>query len=222
MEEVYISEDLTRLRFRTLLQAKRAENFKSVSTKGGKIFVWLIGSEKPVTVESPYDLKRLNLEPDWEFLGVQRKWGEIGSYLGCPNDELYTTDASCGKSKSSKTSTFCEKRQKIICEKSETLKSLASINNVYPDKSNSTQTLTNCNDKKTNLIEYATKKQVLCTARKKQVLSMSRKNPVSCMSSPPSPPLRGGGCRPPALALRTVTKKFKTYPSGGGLYGKVR
>ena len=73
MEEVYISEDLTRLRFRTLLQAKRAENFKSVSTKGGKIFVWLIGSEKPVTVESPYDLKRLNLEPDWEFLGVQRK-----------------------------------------------------------------------------------------------------------------------------------------------------
>ena len=99
---------------------------------------------------------------------------------------------------------------------------MASINNVYPVKSNSTQTLTNCNDKKTNLIEYATKKQVLCTARKKQVLSMSRKNPVSCMSSPPSPPLRGGGCRPPALGLRTVTKNFKTNPSGGGLYGKVR
>ena len=73
MEDVFISEDLTRLRFRTLLQAKRAENIKSISTKGGKIFVWLIGSDKPITVESPYDLKRLNLEPDWDFLGIQRR-----------------------------------------------------------------------------------------------------------------------------------------------------
>ena len=73
MKEVFISEDLTRLRFRTLLQAKKVENLKSISTKGGKIFVWLIGSDKPILVESPYDLKRLNIEPDWEFLGIQRK-----------------------------------------------------------------------------------------------------------------------------------------------------
>ena len=73
MEEVFISEDLTRLRFRTLLQAKKANNIKSISTKGGKIFVWFVGSDKPVTVESPYDLQRLNIEPDWEFLGIQRR-----------------------------------------------------------------------------------------------------------------------------------------------------
>ena len=73
MEEVFISEDLTHLRFRTLLQAKKAVNFRSVATKGGKIFVWLIGSDKPILVESPYDLRRLNIEPDWEFLGIQRK-----------------------------------------------------------------------------------------------------------------------------------------------------
>ena len=73
MNEVFISEDLTRLRFRTLLQAKKAENIKSIATKGGKIFVWLMDSDKPITVESPYDLKRLNIQPDWEFLGINRR-----------------------------------------------------------------------------------------------------------------------------------------------------
>ena len=73
MGEVFISEDLSRLRFRTLLQAKKAENIKSISTKGGKIFVWLVNNDKPVTVESPYDLQRLNIQPDWEFLGINRR-----------------------------------------------------------------------------------------------------------------------------------------------------
>ena len=68
MSEIYITEDLTRLRFRTLLAAKRCEDFKSVSTKNGKIFVWRNGERSPVSIESPYDLRKLNLIPDFKFL----------------------------------------------------------------------------------------------------------------------------------------------------------
>ena len=70
MSEIYITEDLTRLRFRTLLSAKRCEDFKSISTKNGKIFVWRNGERSPVSIESPYDLRKLNLAPDFKFLGL--------------------------------------------------------------------------------------------------------------------------------------------------------
>ena len=69
-ENIFITEDLTRLRFRTLLMAKRCEKFKSVSTKGGKIFIWKEDSNTPVPIESPYDLRKVGVEPDWKFLGL--------------------------------------------------------------------------------------------------------------------------------------------------------
>ena len=70
MSDIFITEDLTRLRFRTLLAAKRCDDFKSISTKNGKIFVWRNGERSPVSIESPYDLQKLNLDPDFKFLGL--------------------------------------------------------------------------------------------------------------------------------------------------------
>ena len=69
-DNIFITEDLTRLRFRTLLMAKRCNKFKSVSTKGGKIFIWREDSNIPVSIESPYDLRKLDVDPDWRFLGL--------------------------------------------------------------------------------------------------------------------------------------------------------
>ena len=69
-DSLFISEDLTRLRFRTLLSAKKCARFSSVATKGGKIFVWRNGSDQPVKIESPHDLVKLGLEPDFKFLGL--------------------------------------------------------------------------------------------------------------------------------------------------------
>ena len=71
MEETYISEDLTRLRFRTLLQCKKCPDFNSLTTRGGKIKVWKINQQQPITVESPFDLSKLGMEPDLTFLGLQ-------------------------------------------------------------------------------------------------------------------------------------------------------
>ena len=72
MDDVYITEDLTRLRFRTLLSAKKCLGFKAVSTKGGRIFIWRENVRDPVAIESPQDLRKLNLEPDFKFLGIAR------------------------------------------------------------------------------------------------------------------------------------------------------
>ena len=71
MENVFISEDLTRLRYRTLLQAKKVKDFTSITTRGGKIKVYCGNSKIPVTVESPMDLAKLQLEPDYTFLGLE-------------------------------------------------------------------------------------------------------------------------------------------------------
>ena len=70
MDNVFISEDLTRLRYRTLLQAKSVKNFNSITTRGGKIKVYVGESKIPVTLESPMDLTKLELEPDMKFLGL--------------------------------------------------------------------------------------------------------------------------------------------------------
>ena len=71
MDDTYISEDLTRLRFRTLLQCKKCPDFKSITTRGGKIKVWKIDNPIPITVESPFDISKLGMEPDLTFLGLQ-------------------------------------------------------------------------------------------------------------------------------------------------------
>ena len=70
MKEVFISEDLTRIRFRTLLLCKECKNFKSLTTIGGKILVWKINNPKPTVIESPEDLSNLGLTPDYKFLGI--------------------------------------------------------------------------------------------------------------------------------------------------------
>ena len=70
MNDVFISEDLTRLRFRTLLSAKKCKDFKSISTKNGKLFVWRINHDHPVKIESPLDLRKVGVEPDYQFLGL--------------------------------------------------------------------------------------------------------------------------------------------------------
>ena len=70
MDNVFISEDLTRLRYRTLLLAKQVKGLKSITTRGGKIKVYVGENKIPVTVESPTDLVKLNIEPDLKFLGL--------------------------------------------------------------------------------------------------------------------------------------------------------
>ena len=70
MDSVFISEDLTRLRYRTLILAKKAKNLNSITTRGGKIKVYVGESRIPITVESPMDLAKLDIEPDLKFLGL--------------------------------------------------------------------------------------------------------------------------------------------------------
>ena len=70
MGSVYISEDLTRLRYRTLLLAKKVKGLNSITTRGGKIKVYIGENRVPVTVESPMDLVKLGIEPDLQFLGL--------------------------------------------------------------------------------------------------------------------------------------------------------
>ena len=77
MQEVYIAEDLTAIRFSTLMQAKACKDFKSVSTKNGRIYVWrnnVENPDKPVMLESPFDLKKLDLEPNIDVLRLDTKY----------------------------------------------------------------------------------------------------------------------------------------------------
>ena len=77
MKDVYIAEDLTAIRFSTLMQAKACKNFKALSTKNGRIYVWrnnVINTDKPVMLESPLDLKKLGLEPNMDVLRLNTKY----------------------------------------------------------------------------------------------------------------------------------------------------
>ena len=77
MKEVYIGEDLTAIRFSTMMQAKACKDFKSVSTKNGKIYVWrnnVTNPDKPVMLESPFDLRKLGLEPNLDVLRLNKKY----------------------------------------------------------------------------------------------------------------------------------------------------
>ena len=76
MGSVFISEDLTHLRYRTLILAKKVKNLSSITTRGGKIKVYVGESRVPVTVESPMDLLKLDIEPDLKFLGLP-EWGVL-------------------------------------------------------------------------------------------------------------------------------------------------
>ena len=70
MKDVYITEDLTRLRFRTLLLAKKCNNMKSITTHGGKIKIWLINERSPITIVSQFDLEKVGVPLDLQFLGL--------------------------------------------------------------------------------------------------------------------------------------------------------
>ena len=58
---IFISEDLTRARYLLLKECKNAEGFKFVTTREGRIKVYLIGKDAPITVTKPADLAKLKL-----------------------------------------------------------------------------------------------------------------------------------------------------------------
>ena len=77
MDGVYIGEDLTAIRFSTMMQARACKDFKSVSTKNGKIYVWrnnVANPDKPVMLESPLDLKKLDLQPNLDVMRLNQKF----------------------------------------------------------------------------------------------------------------------------------------------------
>ena len=77
MQGVFIGEDLTTIRFSTMMQARACKDFKSVATKNGKIYVWrnnVPNPDKPVMLESPLDLKKLDLEPNLDVMRLNMKY----------------------------------------------------------------------------------------------------------------------------------------------------
>ena len=77
MDGVFIAEDLTAIRFSTMMQARACKDFKSVSTKNGKIYVWrnnVSNADKPVMLESPLDLRKLDLEPNLDVMRLNKKF----------------------------------------------------------------------------------------------------------------------------------------------------
>lgn len=69
-ENLYITEDLTVMRYKMLRQCKNCPNFKSLTTVRAKILVWLKGSDAPIYVTHPKDLLKLKLKPDLSALGL--------------------------------------------------------------------------------------------------------------------------------------------------------
>ena len=67
---VYISEDLTRLRYQVLKAAKQCGGFRSVTTSACRILVWRDGVNRPTILVHPEDLGKLDLLPDYRILGV--------------------------------------------------------------------------------------------------------------------------------------------------------
>ena len=69
-KNIYISEDLTRLRYRLLQETKKCVQFKSLTTVAGRILVWREGNARPTVVVHPSDLTKLGLVPDYKELGL--------------------------------------------------------------------------------------------------------------------------------------------------------
>ena len=66
----YISEDLTKLRYKLLQATKKCTRFKAVTTVRGNIWVYRIGEDNPIKVVRPSDLEQLGLVPDYKDLGL--------------------------------------------------------------------------------------------------------------------------------------------------------
>ena len=70
-ENIYITEDLTQLRFKMLMAAKNCVGRSGATTHNGKIMIWRTGQDKPTVINHPKDLLKLELEPDYSALGLE-------------------------------------------------------------------------------------------------------------------------------------------------------
>ena len=68
--DLFINEDLTKLRFSLMMTARKAPGVRSVVTYNGVIKVWITGKDAAVTIKHPEDLEKLGLKPDYQALGL--------------------------------------------------------------------------------------------------------------------------------------------------------
>ncbi len=67
--KVFVNEDLTPMRVAMFKIVKEQPNVKSVTTRDGKILVWLTDKNRPVEIHTPDDLFKTGiLQPDWKRL----------------------------------------------------------------------------------------------------------------------------------------------------------
>ena len=69
-KSIFISEDLTRLRYKLLLECKKCVGFSSLTTSNTKILVWRDGHTAPVHITTPEDLSKLGMVPNYQALGL--------------------------------------------------------------------------------------------------------------------------------------------------------
>ena len=69
-KSIFISEDLTQLRYKLLMQCKKCVGFSSLTTSNTKILVWREGQDAPIYITQPEDLSKLGMEPDYKALGL--------------------------------------------------------------------------------------------------------------------------------------------------------
>ena len=60
--QVYINEDLTRLRARLFYLVRKSGKVTSTSTKNGRIYCNVPGKQRPIILDSPDDLHRLEFD----------------------------------------------------------------------------------------------------------------------------------------------------------------
>lgn len=69
-KSIFITEDLTQLRYKLLQECKKCVGFSSLTTSSGKILVWREGFPDPIYVTTPEDLGKLQMVPDYHALGL--------------------------------------------------------------------------------------------------------------------------------------------------------
>ena len=69
-KNIYISEDLTKLRYKLLMEAKKCAGFRGAVTNNGVIKVWRDGFNDAVFIKRPSDLAKVGLRPDYKALGL--------------------------------------------------------------------------------------------------------------------------------------------------------
>ena len=69
---IFINEDLTKLRYKLMMEAKKVPGCRAITTNNGTIKVWVEGRlEGAYTINHPADLEQLGLTPDYKALGLQ-------------------------------------------------------------------------------------------------------------------------------------------------------